>query len=237
MQQVLLTEVLVDGVPQALGARFGGEGQPAPAHPLEPLHQAHGEGVGPQRGQREPDVPGGAVVQQLVAQGQQLGVVGGGQAGQGHLLIARVLTGRLSVLGQQLRAAGAHRPVGVPRLTESAPPDTAPEQLQHHPVVDNFRGGDDGFYREIGLVHVLDDPLSHGLHGAAPRLYVNRLQRAVRAVHRFIEGGHIDSLDFGRLQQELLLGPALVSGLTVEVDVLQGDLLPLPQDKEVHKGG
>ena len=68
LHQVLLPQVLIDGVPQALGARLRGEGQAALAHPLQPLHQPHGEGVRPKGGQGQADVPGLAVVQQVVAQ-------------------------------------------------------------------------------------------------------------------------------------------------------------------------
>ena len=42
---------------------------------------------------------------------------------------------------------------------------------------------------------------------------------------------------WGGLLEELLLGPALLLGLTVELDVLQGHVLPLPQDEQVDEGG
>ena len=57
-----------------------------------------------------------------------------------------------------LRAV-AHGTVDIPRLTEAAAADAAPEQLQGDAVLDDLGGGDDGIYREIGLVHVVDDCL------------------------------------------------------------------------------
>ena len=51
LEQVLLPQVLVDGVPQPLGPRLRREGEASLPHPLEPLHQIHGEGVRPQGGQ------------------------------------------------------------------------------------------------------------------------------------------------------------------------------------------
>ena len=66
LHQVLLGDVLVDGVPKPLGPCLGSKGQPAFAHRLHPLHQAHGKVVRPQRGQRKANVPGAAVVQQSV---------------------------------------------------------------------------------------------------------------------------------------------------------------------------
>ena len=56
-------------------------------------------------------------------------------------------------------AASPDGTVNKPGLTEAATPDTASEQLQHHPVVGDFRGGYDGFYRVVCLVHILDDAL------------------------------------------------------------------------------
>ena len=64
--------------------------------------------------------------------------------------------------------------------------------------MDNLGGGDDGFYRKIGLVHVLDNPLGHQLRGPASLFYVNRLQNAVRPVDRLVKRRDIDALYLGR---------------------------------------
>ena len=103
--------------------------------------------------------------------------------------------------------------------------------------MDDLCRGDDGLHREIGLVHVLHHPLAHQLRRAGALPDAHLLQGSVGAVDRLVEGGHIDARDTGRLPEQLLLGPVLVPGPAVEGDVLQGDLLPLPQHEEVHKGG
>ena len=51
VQQVLLGNVLVDAVAQALAPALYGEGQAALAYLLQALHDLHGEVVCPQRGQ------------------------------------------------------------------------------------------------------------------------------------------------------------------------------------------
>ena len=237
LQQVLLPQILVDGVAQTLCARLRGKGQTALAHPLQALHEVHREGVRPQRGQGHADVLRRAVVQQIVTQLQQAGVVGGAEAGQGHLLIAGILTSRLAVLSQQLRIAVSHRAVHIACLAEPAATDAATEQLQHDAVVDDLGGGDDGLHREVGLVHVLDHPLAHLLRRAGAILDAHFLQGAIRTVDGLIEGRDVDALDLGGLPQKLLLAPALLLGLAIQGDVLQGDLLPFTQDKQVHEGG
>ena len=48
VENFFLRQILVDDIPQALGARFRGEGQAAFAHRLQLLHQLPGEIVSPQ---------------------------------------------------------------------------------------------------------------------------------------------------------------------------------------------
>ncbi len=47
------------------------------------------------------------------------------------------------VLFQHFRIPLPHRPVDLPRLTETAAPDAPPLDLQHHPVLRHF---DKGYY-------------------------------------------------------------------------------------------
>ena len=101
--------------------------------------------------------------------------------------------------------------------------------------MNDLGGGDDGLDREICLVKVLNDPLGDGLRSALQR--PDLFQSPIRPVDRLVERGHIDALNLGGLLQELLLRPALLFGLLIQVDVLQGDILSLPQNEEVHKGG
>ena len=164
-----------------------------------------------------------------------MAVVAGGQAGEGHLLVARVPARCNALLNQPLRAAGTHRPVGVARLAEAAAPDAAPKHLQHHPVVDDLRGGHDGLDREIALVKVLDNALGH--HRRRPVSRRDGRHRAVLTIGHIVEGGHIDAGNPGRGGEKLLLAPALLPGPPVELDDLHAHVLPLAQDKQIHKGG
>ena len=87
-ENLLLGDVFIDGVPQALAAGLGGEGQAALADPLDLEHQLPGEIIGPQRRQRQVDALGLAVVQKAVGQGLQMPVVRGREAGEGDLVVA-----------------------------------------------------------------------------------------------------------------------------------------------------
>ena len=78
LHQVLLPQVFVDGVPQALRTRLRRKGQAAFTYPLQPFHQPHREGIRPKGGQGETNVPRLAIVQKVVAQLHQAGVVCGG---------------------------------------------------------------------------------------------------------------------------------------------------------------
>ena len=164
-----------------------------------------------------------------------MGIICRRERGQSHFLIAGALTGGLALLRKQLRAAGPDRPVDIPRLTEPAPPDTAPKQLQHDPVVDDLGGRNDRIDREIGLVQVLHDALAHQLRRALQGLHL--LQGPVLPVDGLVEGRDIDARNLRRLQQKFFLAPVLVPGLPVELDILQGDFLPLSQHEEVNKRG
>src|SRR6185437_6173540 len=86
--EVLFPDQLVDDLPHPPGATLGGEGQPGPADPLDLGGGPDGEGVHPEAGEahRHPlavlrvvhDVPDGRL---------DAGEVGGGQRGEGHLVV------------------------------------------------------------------------------------------------------------------------------------------------------
>ena len=90
---------------------------------------------------------------------------------------------------------GADRAVGIAGLTKTAAPDTAPEQLQHDPVMHNLGGGNDGLDRKIGLVHVLYDPLGDRGRSAVPGR--DGGHSSVLIIGHIIEGCDIDPGTFG----------------------------------------
>ena len=229
----LLGDIFVDGVPQPLGAGLGGEGEPRLPALLQPLHQLHGEVVRPQGGEGEVHVVLLAEGGQIVAQPHQLGVVAGGQGAEGHLLVAGVADGLPAVPGQHLPAPAAHRAVDVPRLAEPAAPDAPTEHLQGNPVVDDLRGGDDGFGGVVGAVHVVDHPFDHLLRRALPG--GNGPDGAVGVVGYVVEGGDVDPLYAGGLPEEAGLVPALPLGPAEERRHLRQQLLPLADEGQVDK--
>ena len=101
--------------------------------------------------------------------------------------------------------------------------------------MDDLSGGHDGFYREIAVAEVPDHPFGH--HRRRPVPGCHSFQGTVWLIDDIVQGGHIDTGNLGGGLEEFLLAPALLPGLPVELDDLHADLLPLPKDEEVHKGG
>ena len=56
-------------------------------------------------------------------------------------------------------------------------------------------------------------------------------------IAHLVKRGHVDAGNPGRGGEELLLTPALLPGLAVELDNLHTHVLPFPQDEQIHKGG
>ena len=235
VQHVLVGDVFVHRVPQALAAALHGKGQAALAHLLQPLHDLHGEVVRPEGGQGQADAAGFAVFQQPVAEGGKLPVVAGGEGEQGHVLVAGVLQGFDALADQGLRLLGPEGAVHMPRLAEAAAPGAAPEELQAHPVVDHLGAGHDGLCGEGHLVQIRDDALRdpggstvlrrHGSHGA------------VGVVAHLVERGHVHALDLRCLHQKIVLGPARELGLPQQGQQLVVHLFPLAHHEEVQEGG
>ena len=152
---------------------------------------------------------------QLVTQLGQGRVVAGGEAGQRHLLIPGAVAALHGVLGAQGLAAVADRAVHIPRLTEPAAPDAAPEQLQHHPILHDLRGGDNGLSGEKGLVHIVDDTLGDHRRSALQRRDLRH--GAVVMIRHLVQAGDVDARQLGRRTEKLHLAPALPAGLAVQL--------------------
>ena len=99
--------------------------------------------------------------------------------------------------------------------------------------MDNFRGGNDHFRGEKGVIQVLHDPLGHDFRGAVQGNH--RPEGTVLIVFVAIEAGHIDPRNFGNCQKKLLFAPTLGLGLVVEGHDFHGAVLPFSQGEKVHK--
>ena len=205
-QQVLLGEILVDGVAQALRAGLGREGQAALAHLLQAAHDVHGKVVRAQRRQREAHAARLAVFQQPVAHLVERAVVAARERQERRLLIAGVFERFDALPDDRLRFARAHRAVDIPRLTEAAAADAAAKQLHVHTVVHDLRARHDGVRRIITGVEILNDALGHARGRAVRRGQV--VQRAVRVPVRDVERRNEHALDLRRRFEKPRLAPA-----------------------------
>ena len=233
-QNFVLGQIFVDDVPQALGSGLRCEGQAAfPTARLKPLHQVAGKIVRPEGGDGKADFILRAVGNQLVRQLFQSPVIGGGQAGNGDFVVSGGTQGLHSLTVQHLRAFLPHRAAGEARLTEPAAPDAAPEHLQICPVVDDLRGGDDHFCREIGVVQVFDNALCNPLGCTLQRHDGGK--SAVGVVFVAIEAGDVHAGNFHDFVQEGILAPPLGLCPVVKLQNLHGDVLALAQREKVDK--
>ena len=86
VQQVLLRDVFVYRIAQALAAGLGCEGQTAFSGLLQAVHYLDREIIRPERGQRQSDAPRLAVIKQPVAQLGQMTVVARAEGKQRYVL-------------------------------------------------------------------------------------------------------------------------------------------------------
>ena len=164
-----------------------------------------------------------------------MGIVAGGQAEEGDLIVARALYQLLRLGEEGLFAPLPNGPVDVPRLAEPTAPGAAPHDLQRHPVVDDLHVGHQLTAHEGGLVQVFKDPANHLLRGLV-REPTNGLE-AVLVVFRLVEGGHVDAGDGGQPLQKLPLRLPRRPGGSVGVHQLRLRLLPVADDHGVEEGG
>ena len=99
--------------------------------------------------------------------------------------------------------------------------------------MDDLGGGDDVLRGIPGIVHVLDDPLGHGLRGSVQGL--DGGQGAVRVVGVAVEGGDVDSGDLHDLQKEFVPREAPALGGAVALQHLHVHVLALAHHAEIQK--
>ena len=86
---------------------------------------------------------------------------------------------------------------------------------------------------EIGLVHVLNDPLGDG--GGSTVLGHHSRHTAVLVIGHTVQGRNVNAVDFGDFPQEGLLGPAFRLCPVVEGQHFHSHLFPFTQSKQINK--
>ena len=232
-QDLILCQILVDHIPQALSTGFRRKGQTAFAHGLQLFHQLPGEIIRPQGGYRQIHPVLLAVRNHLIGQFLQPPIIRGGQAGKRDLIVSGRFQRLHRLAVQNLRALLANRAVSKTGLAETAATDAATEHLQIRPVMDDLCRRNDHIRGPVCAVQILNDPLGD--------LFRRTLQCndggqcSVIVVFMAVESGHIYTGDLGDFLQELLLGPALSLRPVIEAHDLHRDLLALTQREEVYK--
>ena len=99
--------------------------------------------------------------------------------------------------------------------------------------MDDLRGGDDHFCREIGIVQVFDNAFGHPLGRTIQRH--DGGQSAVGVVFVAVEAGNVYAGDFRHFMEKGVLAPSFSLCPVVELQNLHGDVLALAQGKKVDK--
>ena len=147
-------EGLVDDAAQPVGARLGREREAGLAHLRDGVGEAHREGLGAQRRQRDRDAPVGELRRQALHERLDLRVVGRREREQADLAPARLRDELLRHVRDVARVELPHRPVPVARLAEPAALRAAAHDLEAQAVLHDLDGGHHGL---LGVVVGLQD--------------------------------------------------------------------------------
>ena len=232
-KDLFLPQIFIDHVTQPLGSCLRRKGKAAFPHRLNPLHQFPGEIICPERGDGNAVLVCLAIRNQPVCQLLQSLVVRSGQAGQGNFIISGAFQQLHSLIKQNSRALFPHRADAEPGLTETAPPDTPPKQLQISTVMNDFRRRNQHFGWKIGMIQILNDPLDHSFRSFPIGDHFRQV--AFRIVYRRVEARHIYPRNLGNIPQETILRPALHLCAAIDVQNFHGAFLTLAQGEKVHK--
>ena len=239
-EEILLCDQLVDDLAHAPRSGFGREREPAAPRLLDLRGDAHGEGVDAQARQADADVAAAErVVHGAAHDLLDAAEVGGREAGQGDLVVARaaqpVVHHVANLLGWSL-ADGAGDHAG---LAETATAGAAAEDLDVEPIVDDL-----GERHELALGigprgQVADRALLYDLRHASLE-GLDRGDAPVVEVAHVVEAGHVDARDPCQLPQHVaaaLLGPPPGLPRGDHLGDLADHLLAVAQHDEVEEVG
>ena len=203
IHQILFGNALVDNVTHLLAACFRSKGQAALTHCLYLLGDSNTEAVNTQGRQRNAYAFVLKLANHLVYERSQAGIIGTGQRYQADFVIACVIYQLTRQVHQHLRFALAHRTINHTGMAETATTTTATENLQHDAVMNDFTERNNRRGREIYAVHILYNTLlDNSRNILAQRL--NCLKGTIFIIFCFIEGRHINALNFYHTLQKFL---------------------------------
>ena len=227
-QQFLVAEALVDDVAQALGAGFGGEGEPRLAGTAEDMGDVGVEAIDPLARQGEGDVLVSEPVAQLHPHRRQRQIVAATQRQQREIGVAGAAHALLHRLNHRLGlhiAGGAGEHAG---LTEATTAGAAAADLDGEAVVDRFDVG----HQPHGVVGHRRGGAPLDAHGQ-PRLQgLHRHPIGGRAVER----GHVDPRHQSQIPQGVRAAQTGGAGLSHHQADLGQQLLAIAEGDEIEEG-
>ena len=235
--QVLLGHVLVDDVAHTLAARLGRERQAALLFASDRLGHIHAKRIQALRRNRHANT---RILQATVEPAEHVtnaGVVGRGERGQRHLVIAGLFQTLNHRRDDLVGRALTHRAIRHAGLAKTTAAGAATQDLDRQAIVDELRIRHARLGKRIGGTKVLDDALvdyrrdvlALARHGVAMR-------RAGLVMTHLIQGRHIGTGDRRKLLDNLSARDTFVAQAAMQLADLEQRLLALANEDGIEKG-
>ena len=235
MEQILLGVALVDHPAHPLGGGLRRDGESALAHALDLRGQALGHGLRPQAGQGDADVLRTELVEEVLEDPVDAGVVARAEREEAHFLVTGRLEALLSDAPHLVGIPLARRARDHPHLAEAASAGATPLDLERQAIVHGLHEGHD---RLLGLRHqvqVGDDAADDALVAGLERLVAR--DGAVGGVVHAEERRHVHAGDLGQHPEQIFArGSAVPPGRDRVADLVH-HLLALADDEGVEEVG
>ena len=166
----------------------------------------------------------------------QAGIIGAGKGYQADFVITGIIYQLTRQVHQHLRLTLTHRTINHTGMAETATTAAATENLQHNTVMDNLSERNNRRCREIYAVHILYNTLLNNSRNILAQRF-NCLKGAVLIIFCFIEGRHINALDFYHALQKFLsaAGFAFTFPLLVATHYLNQNLFAFTDNSKIEE--
>ena len=234
MHYLVLGDVLVYYIAQALSTRFGSESQTALADGGYLFKQLFAEIIYTKRGQREIYIFLIGIIREGGEQLFYLSVIAGGKRGEGHLLVTRLLAKALGLFLDSVDIFFAERAINKARLTKTAAAYTAAQYLYHRSVMHDGSKRHNEAIGVIDLIEVLYNSLfdTRG-DGIGIRLYL--ADSAVLVIGNIVKLRNVNAIYFSRFAQKFKFCGVRGLHFFVQLKQLYVYLLALAENEHIKE--
>ena len=235
--QVLLGHVLVNDVAHALAAGLGRERQAALLFAGDRLSHIHAKRIQALRRNRHANT---RILQATVEPAEHVanaGVVGRGERGQRHLVIASLFQALNHRRDDLVGRALAHRAIRHAGLAKTTAAGAAAKDLDRQAVVDQLRIGHARLRQRIRGTEILDDALEdHRRRILALTRHGVAMRRAGLVVTHLVERRHVVAGNGCKLLNNLRARDSFVTQAAMQLTGLEQRFLTLTDEDGIEEG-